>query len=231
MCFALTAYIQFINVNHCPLKWDGLFCLHPAFLHYGICGRRAFLPRFIVHGGINPMKRSKLGDLILEAGLQHCTISAAVCWRWGLWSNWLKIEKISMGYPWDWFKSPFPWVSHGTDLSHHNPWDTHGNVLSHYSWLKLPWNTIPSYFSWDHFKSSDPRVSPCHRTSPEYVPTDYQVAGRQWLKMVPWVIVYHTPFHGTILSQEYAPVISHHQSKSLLITKPLADSDLKWSHE
>ena len=82
-------------------------------------------------------------------------------------SNWLKIEKISMGYPWDWFKSPFPWVSHGTDLSHHNPWDTHGNVLSHYSWLKLPWNTIPSYFSWDHFKSSDPRVSPCHRTSPE----------------------------------------------------------------
>ena len=33
-CFALTAYIQFINVNHCPLKWDGLFCLHPAFLHY-----------------------------------------------------------------------------------------------------------------------------------------------------------------------------------------------------
>ena len=69
-------------------------------------------------------------------------------------SNWLKIEKISMGYPWDWFKSPFPWVSHGTDLSHQNPWDTHGNVLSHYSWLKLPWYTIPSYFSWDHFKSS-----------------------------------------------------------------------------
>ena len=85
----------------------------------------------------------------------------------GLWSIWIKIEKISTGYPWDWFKSPFPWVSHGTDLSHHNPWDTHGNVLSHYSWLKLPWNTIPSYFSWDHFKSSDPRVSPCHRTSPE----------------------------------------------------------------
>ena len=82
-CFALSAYIQFINVNHCPLKWDGLFCLHPAFLHYGICGRRAFLPRFIVHGGINPMKHSKLGDLILEVGLQHCTISAAVCWRWG----------------------------------------------------------------------------------------------------------------------------------------------------
>ena len=82
-CFALTAYIQFVNVNHCPLKWDGLFCLHPTFLHYGICGRRAFLPHFIVHGGINPMKHSKLGDLILEVGLQHCTTSAAVCWRWG----------------------------------------------------------------------------------------------------------------------------------------------------
>ena len=49
--------------------------------------------------------------------------------------------------------------------------------------------------------------------------------------MVPLVIVLHTLFHGIILSQvieEYAPVISHHQSKSLLITKSL---ELKWSHE
>jgi len=53
--------------------------------------------------------------------------------------NWLKIVKNPMGYPWDWFKSPFPWVSHGTDLSHQNPWDTHGSILSHYSWLKLLW--------------------------------------------------------------------------------------------
>jgi len=37
-----------------------------------------------------------------------------------------------MGYPWDWLKSPFPWVSHGTDLSRQNPWDTH---------------------AWEHFKS------------------------------------------------------------------------------
>ena len=114
---------------------------------------------------------------------------------------WLKIEKISMGYAWDWFKSPFPWVSHGTDLSHQNPWDTHGNVLSQYSWLKLPWYTIPSYFSWDHFKSIHSRVCPCHCTSSEYVPTDYQASGRQWLKMLPWVIVFHALFHGTILSQ------------------------------
>ena len=47
-------------------------------------------------------------------------------------------------------------------------------------------------------------------------------------------ILFHPISHGTILSQviqEYAPVIAHHQSKSLPITKSLADSDLKWSHE
>ena len=48
----------------------------------------------------------------------------------------------------------FPWVTHGNVLSHQNPWDTHGSLLSHYSWLKLPWYTMPFYFSWDHFKSS-----------------------------------------------------------------------------
>ena len=80
-CFALTAYIQFINVNHCPLKWDGLFCLHPAFLHYGICGRRAFLPCFIVHGGIILVKHSKVigphsggGAAALHARLLCCNI-------------------------------------------------------------------------------------------------------------------------------------------------------------
>ena len=96
-----------------------------------------------------PWSSFQVVDLLPEyltcAGGETCIIGSP--------SNWLKMEKISMGYPWDWFKSPFPWVSHGTDLSHQNPWDTHGNVLSHYSWLKLPWYTIPSYLSWDHFKS------------------------------------------------------------------------------
>ena len=55
LCSKVLCLIQYINVNHCPLKWDGLFCLHPTFLHYGICGRRAFIPHFIVHGGINPV--------------------------------------------------------------------------------------------------------------------------------------------------------------------------------
>ena len=32
--------------------------------------------------------------------------------------QWTQIaKKNQMGYQWDWFKSPFPWVSHGTDLS------------------------------------------------------------------------------------------------------------------
>ena len=61
-----------------------------------------------------------------------------------------------------------------------------GNALSHYSWLKLPWYTIPSYLSWVHLSQ---------------------------------------------VIKEYAPVISHHQSKSLMITKSQEDSDLKCSHE
>jgi len=51
-----------------------------------------------------------------------------------LCSNWLKSVKNPMGYSWDRFKSPFPWVSQGTDVSLQNPWDTHGSILSHYSW-------------------------------------------------------------------------------------------------
>jgi len=86
-----------------------------------------------------------------------------------LCSNWLKIVKNPMGYPWDWFKSPFPWVSHGTDLSHQNPWDTHGSILRHYSWLKLLlWIcTMHIVLLWDLFKSSPERVCPHHLTSSE----------------------------------------------------------------
>jgi len=43
------------------------------------------------------------------------------------------------------------------------------------------------------------------------------------------------PHHiGTILSQaikEYAPVVSHHQGKSLPITHSRSENNLKWSHE
>ena len=35
------------------------------------------------------------------------------------------------------------------------------------------------------------------------------------------------PFLGQVI-EEYGPVISHHQSKSLMVTKSLADSDLRW---
>ena len=41
-------------------------------------------------------------------------------------------------------------------------------------------------------------------------------------------LLFHRTSHGTILSQvikEYAPVVSNHQSKSLMITKSLAGSD------
>jgi len=44
--------------------------------------------------------------------------------------------------------------------------------------------------------------------------------------------------HGTILSQvmkEYAPIVSHHQSKSLSTTQSRSENDLnlniKWSHD
>ena len=146
-------------------------------------------------------------------------------------SNWLKIEKISMGYPWDWFKSPFPWVSHGTDLSHQNPWDTHGNVLSHLSCLDILFHP---FFHGTILSQVIKEYAPVttHHQSKSLLIT--KPLGRQWLKMVPWVIVFHAPFHGTILSQfiqKYAPVIAHHQSTPLLITKPLTDSDLKWSHD
>jgi len=113
-------------------------------------------------------------------------MSLPACWRSP--RNWLKIVKNSMGYSWDWFKSPFPWVSHGTDLSHQNPWDTHGSILSPYSWLKLLW----------------------------------------------WMCTMHSITDGTILSQvtkECAPIVSHHQSKSLLITQSRSENDFKWSHE
>ena len=46
--------------------------------------------------------------------------------------------------------------------------------------------------------------------------------------------ILHPTSLETILSQaikEYAPVILHNQSKSLLITESLVDNDLKWSHE
>ena len=148
-------------------------------------------------------------------------------------SNWLKIEKISMDYPWDWFKSPFPWVSHGTHLSHQNPWDTHGNVLSQsvdLSCLDILFHPISHGTILSQFiKEYAPVIS--HHQSTSLLITKPLA---QWLKMVPWVIVLHALFHGTILSQviqEYAPVISHYQSNSLLITKSLADIDLKWSQE
>ena len=41
-------------------------------------------------------------------------------------------------------------------------------------------------------------------------------------------------YYGTILSQvmkEYAPIISHHWSKSLSITRSRSENDLKLSHE
>ena len=72
LCSKVLCLIQYINVNLCPLKQDGLFCLHPTFLHYGICGRRAFIPRFIVHGGTNPVKHSKVTSF----------------WRWGCSITW-----------------------------------------------------------------------------------------------------------------------------------------------
>ena len=121
----------------------------------------------------------------------------------GSHSIWLKIKKISMGYPWDWFKSLLPWVSHGTDLSHQNPWDTHGNVLGHYSWLKLPMHGV-LYYSWDHFKSLLAGGLVTSRDLLWWCVMTGAYSWITWLKMVPWEIGWNSLswwFQGTILSK------------------------------
>ena len=48
-----------------------------------------------------------------------------------------------MGYPWDWFKSAVPWVTHGTGLSLlYHGLHMHGTELSYSNSPKLPLNNI-----------------------------------------------------------------------------------------
>ena len=126
-----------------------------------------------------------------------------------------------MGYH-DNYKSPFPWVPHGTDLSHQNPWNTHGNALRHYSLgdlsglvccdiLLYPTSlgTILSQVTKQYAS-----VTSNHRSTPLLITNSG--------KIVPWVI-----FHTLFISWDHikwknAPVISHYQSKSLPIIMSLA---------